>query len=249
MLAGQVGYQLRLLTRTPRALWFAVFAPAGLLALRLGRLTHLDGAHVSPLVAGLAVFGLLNTAYLTHASGLVAARQDGVLRRWRLAPLPAGGYFAGRIAATVLLADAGAAVVVLLGVVMAGLRVDAGTALGLLAVCTAGAAAWAALGTAVTAVVPTVEATFPIVGLTYLPVIFLSGAFGAFPGEPGPLATLIRYLPAQPVIDAVTQTLGPGRIPGRDLAVLAAWAAAGLLLSVRFFRWTPHRPTHSQRGG
>ena len=31
-------------------------------------------------------------------------------------------------------------------------------------------------------------------------------------------------------------------IQGRDLAVLAGWAAAGLLASVRFFRWDPHRP-------
>jgi hypothetical protein len=40
MLVGQVGYQVRLLTRTPRALWLAIFAPAGLLALRLGRISR-----------------------------------------------------------------------------------------------------------------------------------------------------------------------------------------------------------------
>ena len=46
MLAGQVGYQLRLLTRTPRALWFAMLAPAGVLALRLGE--HLTPAATQP---------------------------------------------------------------------------------------------------------------------------------------------------------------------------------------------------------
>jgi ABC-2 type transport system permease protein len=257
MLAGQVGYQLRLLVRTRRALWFAVFAPAGLLALRLGQLSH-PGGHlpagspVYPAVAGLAVFGLLNTAYLTHASGLVAARQDGVLRRWRLTPLPAGGYFTGRIAATMLLAGAGAAVVIVTGVAMAGLPVPAGAVPGLLAVLTIGALAWAALGTAVTIMVPTAEASFPVIGLTYLPVIFLSGVFGAFPGEPGWLAALARYLPVRPLIDAVAGALqytgaGLAPVPGRDLAVLAAWAAAGLAVSVRFFRWNPQRPAHSRR--
>jgi ABC-2 type transport system permease protein len=256
MLAGQVGYQLRLLARTPRALWFAIFAPAGVLALRLGHISHPGGhpAASSPvfaLVAGLAVFGLLNTAYMTHASGLVSARQDGVLRRWRLTPLPAGGYFAGRIAATVLLADAGGAVVILIGVAMADLHVDAGASLSLLAAFTAGALTWATLGTAVTIVVPTAEAAFPVIGLTYLLVIFLSGVFGSFPGEPNWLTTLVRYLPAQPPIDAVTWALrhtagGLAPIPGRDLAVLAAWSAAGLLVSVRFFRWNPQRPAHSR---
>jgi ABC-2 type transport system permease protein len=256
MLVGQAGYQLRLLTRTPRALWFAIFAPAGVLALRLGHISHV-GVHpaasspVFALVAGLAAFGLLNTAYMTHASGLVSARQDGVLRRWRLTPLPTGGYFAARIAATVLLADTGGAVVILIGVAMAGLHVDAGALASLLAAFTIGALAWAALGTAATIVVPTAEATFPVIGLTYLPVIFLSGVFGSFPGEPNWLATLTRYLPAQPLIDAVTRALqhtasGLAPIPGRDLAVLAAWGAAALLVSVRFFRWNPQRPAHSR---
>ena len=31
------------------------------------------------------------------------------------------------------------------------------------------------------------------------------------------------------------------RISGGDLAVLAAWGLAGLLLAVRFFAWTPRR--------
>ena len=44
MIVGQVGYQVRLLTRTPRALWLAIFAPAGLLALRLGRIGHPRGS-------------------------------------------------------------------------------------------------------------------------------------------------------------------------------------------------------------
>jgi hypothetical protein len=57
----------------------------------------------------------------------------------------------------------------------------------------------------------------------------------------------MSYLPAQPRIDAVTRALGyPLGPPARDLAVLAAWAVSGLLLSVRFFRWDPHRPRHAR---
>jgi ABC-2 type transport system permease protein len=257
LLAGQIGYQLRLLSRTPRALWLAIIAPGVLLALRLGGISHL-GSHPRPgspvfaLVAGLAAFGLINTAFMTHAAGLVAARQDGVLRRWRLTPLPSSGYFAGRIVATVLLADVGGLVVVLIGVVMAGLQLSTGVVLALLAALTAGAIAWAAIGTAVTALVPSTEGTFAILGLVYLPVIFLSGAFGPFAGEPAWLARLVSYLPAQPLIDAVFAALrgaaaGPGLMPGRDLAVLAAWAVAGLLLSVWFFRWNPQRPSRGRR--
>jgi ABC-2 type transport system permease protein len=221
MIVGQVGYQVRLLTRTPRALWLAIFAPAGLLALRLGRISH-PGTHpaaaspVLALVAGLAVFGLLNTAFLTHAAGLVAARQDGVLRRWRLSPLPAGGYFAGRITATVLLAETGGLVVVMLGTVLAGLRLPAGSVVGLLAAFTVGAAAWAALGTAATIVVPSTEATFPVIGLVYLPVALLSGVLGPFSWEPGWLAGWAAALPARPA--AGGRGGGSAARPGRAAA-------------------------------
>jgi hypothetical protein len=55
------------------------------------------------------------------------------------------------------------------------------------------------------------------------------------------------------VIDAVTRILaarasGRAPLPGRDIAVICLWAAAGLTISVRFFRWNPQRPVH-RRGG
>ena len=61
--------------------------------------------------------------------------------------------------------------------------------------------------------------------------IIFSGGFGGLSGLPHWLNTLISYLPAQPMIDAVTRALG------------------GLLLSVRFFRWDPTRPRHARSAG
>jgi len=104
----------------------------------------------------------------------------------------------------VLLADAAGVVVLLIGVAMAGLPVTAGTFATVLAALTLGALAWAALGTAASIVVPTAEATFPVIGLTYLPVILLSGVVGTIPGEPGWLTTAVHYLPANPLIEAVS---------------------------------------------
>jgi len=36
-------------------------------------------------------------------------------------------------------------------------------------------------------------------------------------------------------------------VPGHDLAVLAAWAVAGLLARLRFFRWAPQVPARNRR--
>jgi ABC-2 type transport system permease protein len=257
VLAAQVRYQLLLLTRTPRALIAGLIMPGVLLALRLGRVKHVSGHGVTlPLaasVAGLVMFGILSTAYMTHASGLVSAREDGVLRRWRATPLPAGGYFAGRIAATVLLADASGLVLVVVGVAMAGMHVTAAMLASLLLAATLGALTLASVGTAVTIGIPTASSANPVLMITYLPLIIFSGALGALSGLPHWLATLMSYLPAQPLIDAATKILeNPGggfaMMSGRDLAVLAAWAAFGAAVSVRYFRWDPHRPAHSKRG-
>jgi ABC-2 type transport system permease protein len=259
VIGGQVRYQLTLMLRTPRTLMAGLILPGALLALQLGRIQHVgQGAAADVLaarVAGLVVLGAMSVAYLSHASSLVVAREDGVLRRWRATPLPSWGYFAGRIIATVLLADAAALILVLVGVAMAGLHLTAGAIGGLLLAVSLGALALAAAGTAVTPLLTSAQGANPLLTLTYLPLIIFSGGFGGLSGLPHWLNTAMSYLPAQPMIDAVTRALqssagqsGPG-LSGRDLAVLAAWALGGLLVSVRFFQWDPHRPRHARAAG
>jgi ABC-2 type transport system permease protein len=242
LLAAQVGYQLRLLLRTPRALGAGVAVPALLLLLSNPGHAGVPASHL----AGLAVLGVTVTAWVTHGIGLVAAREAGVLKRWRAAPLPPWCYFAGRITATVVVAIAAAAVTVAIGVARYGTRLDAGAAVGLLVAVGLGALAWATPATALTGVIPSVEGASPILTLTYLPVILLSGVFGSLAGQPHWLTTLPGWLPAQPMIDAATRALqhpaGPPVLPGHDLLVLAAWAAAGLVASMVLFRWEPSRP-------
>jgi ABC-2 type transport system permease protein len=237
--AAQLRYQWLLLTRSPRALWAGVLLPVMLLVL-----TSAGHAHVAvSALAGRAVLGVTLTAYFTHAGGLVAAREAGVLKRWRATPLPPWCYFAARICATVLMALASGAVTVLAGVALYHVRLGAGAALGLLLALGLGALAWASVGTAVSALIPTTESAQPLLALSYFPVMLLSGALGTVSGAPGWLTGLLRYLPGQPTIDAASSALrasgGGLSLPGHDLAVLAAWAVAGLLASVRLFRWQP----------
>jgi ABC-2 type transport system permease protein len=254
VIGGQLRYQLTLLMRTPRTLMAGLILPGALLALQLGRVQHIgQGAAADVLaarVAGLVVLGAMSVAYLTHASSLIVAREDGILRRWRATPLPTWGYFAGRIAAAVLIADVAALILVLVGAAMAGLHLTGAGIVSLLVASTAGSLALAAAGTAITRLIPSAQGANQLLALTYIPLIIFSGGFGGLSGLPHWLNTLMSYLPAQPMIDAVTRALQPSAgLSGRDLAVLAAWAVGGLLLSVRFFQWDPHRPRHARAAG
>jgi ABC-2 type transport system permease protein len=255
VLAAQLRYQLTLLMRNPRAMAAGLILPGALLALQLGKVQHLGStpagmAALAPHVAGLVVFSATAIALFTHANGLVVAREDGVLRRWRVSPLPAWAYFAARIAATVLVALAAGLVLVLVAVGMAGLHLTTHAVVGLLAVDALGAIALAAAGTAMTAIIPSAQAAQPVLMLTYIPLIVLSGAFGSVQSLPHWLTTAVTYLPAQPMIDAIQRVLlhsGGALMSTHDLAVLAAWVAGGLLVSFRFFSWDPHRPGHARQ--
>jgi ABC-2 type transport system permease protein len=240
LLATQISYQARLLA-SGRAITIGVGLPVILLFASHGTHGHAGAAGI----AGYAVFGLTLTAWNTYGVRLVAAREAGVLKRWRATPLPRWCYFLGRIVATVVVAVAAGAATVAAGVLLYGTHLTVSGALGALVAFVLGGFAWAATATALTAVIPTVEAAAPTLMLTYFPVIIISGIFGAI-SEPHWLATIASYLPAQPLVGAVASSLqhtaGHPLLPARDLVVLAVWAVAGLAAAIATFRWEPHRP-------
>jgi ABC-2 type transport system permease protein len=248
VLASQIRYQLTLLIRNPRAIAAGLILPGAMLALERGSAQHITMAQAAPRIAGLVAFSVAAIALFTHALGLVTAREEGVLRRWHASPLPAWAYFTGRIVATVLVTAAAGLILVMVAVAMTGVHLTAHAMLGLLVADALGALALAAAGTAITAIIPNVQSAQPVLMLTYIPLVILSGAFGAFQNLPHWLNTAVTYLPVQPVIDAGARSLqyNGAIMSGHDLAVLAGWIVGGLLVSFRFFAWDPHRPAHAR---
>ena len=240
LLADQISYQARLLA-SGRAITIGIGFPIILLIASHQSHTHTTDADV----AQYAVFGLTLTAWNTYGVRLVASREAGILKRWWATPLPRWCYFLGRILATVAVATVAGAATVAAGVLLYNTHLSVSGALGALIAFILGSFAWAATATALTAVIPTIEAAAPTFLVTYFPVIIISGVFGAI-SEPHWLATIASYLPAKPLSHAVGIALGHTSghtwLPARDLVVLAAWAIAGIAIAVVTFRWEPHRP-------
>jgi ABC-2 type transport system permease protein len=242
LLIGQIRYQLSLLLATPNALFIGIGLPVLLLILFHPQ----RGSFPAASVAGVAIFGLTVTAWNTHGIRLIQAREAGVLKRWRATPLPRWCYFLGRIVTTALFSTAAGAVTIAVGVLFYHAHVTAAAAGAMLVAMILGALAWAAAATAMTGLIPTAESANPIFMLIYFPVVFISGALGAISVLPHWLTTLASCLPAQPMVGALTNSLrhtaGAPFLPGRDVAVLVAWAVAGIVAAVVLFRWEPHRP-------
>lgn len=247
VLASQLRYQLTLLGRNPRAVAAGVVLPGALLALGRGNAQHITMAQAAPKIAGLVALSAVAIAFFTHATGLVVAREDGVLRRWHASPLPSWAYFAGRIMATMAVTAAAGLILVLVALGMTGVHLTGHAVVGLLVADMLAALALAAAGTAITTVIPSAQAAQPVLMLTYIPLVVLGGTFGAITSLPHWVNTAMTYLPVQPAIDAASRALQRGTImSGHDLAVLAGWAVGGLLVSFRYFAWDPHRPRHAR---
>ncbi len=250
LIAGQVRYQLRLLVATPGALVIGIGFPVILLVAAQAR--HGSQAGLATL-AGFTVFGLTVTAFNTHGIRLIAAREAGILRRWRASPLPPSCYFISQILTSSLFATCSGAATFVFGMLYYGIHVTgAGAALGIVALLL-GALAWSSLATALAGLVPRVDVAQPVFILIYFPIVIISGALGGFHHLPGWLSAIASYLPAEPLVNALTHALQTGAagpsLPARDIILMLAWAVGGLLLAVLLFRWDPHRPAQRRRAG
>ncbi len=257
LLGAQIRYQLTLMVRSARTYMLALILPAIMLILLLKARTHgsqaaITAEHLAD-ISGIVVFGTFGIAYITFASTLVAAREEGVLRRWHVTPLPAWVYFTARIIASVLLADCAGIILLVVGAVMADVHLSASAVIRLLVAATLGALTLAAAGTAVTTLATSVQSVGSVLLFTYMPLLIFSGGVGKL-SLPQWVNTLMSYFPVQPVVHDVSRALQPSSsglalMSLRDLAVLAAWAAGCLLVSMRLFRWDPHRPRHARLVG
>jgi ABC-2 type transport system permease protein len=238
LIASQFQYHFGLMVRSPRAIFAGVLLPAIILAMRG---TNAAG-QASDVVAGLAVLGAVSASYVAHATSLVLARESGVLRRWRLSPLPAWCFFAGKTLATLVLAVGCALGTVVVAALM-GISSQPGHVVMMIGPILIGVLCWATVATAVSSLIPAGGAAYPLLTLTYLPIVLLSGAVGPATVQSAWLRTVTNLLPVRPVLVACSSALRDGHldISVQGVAVLTCWTGAAALVAGRLFQWTPRR--------
>lgn len=243
----QLRYDQKVFWRNPPAVFFTVIFPVLLLVIfsaafgdqRLDTAGGIEAtAYYVPAILSLAVIA---ATMQTLAMSLTIAREEGRLKRGRGTPMPAWIFIAGRIANSVVVAALMLALVAVIGSLLYGVAIPWGQAPQLLAVLAIGAATFCCLGIAITAVIPSQEAAAPILNAILLPLYFLSGILIPEDELPAGVLDFAGHFPVRHFFAATFDAYAGGAagIPWGDLAVVAAWGVAGLLLAVRFFRWTP----------
>ncbi|HEX4931393.1 MAG TPA: ABC transporter permease [Gaiellaceae bacterium] len=201
-----------------------------------------DGIPASTyLVGGLIAYAAANTALGGLAITLVIRREYGILKRLRSTPLPAPLYLTAVLLSNLLVVVLQSFVVVALGLGLFDAQLPENWLSFLLAL-GLGAASFAGLGLAITALVRSGEAIAAVVNVIILPMSFLSGSFGPADELPGFLAALRDVLPLRYLIDVVLGAYVDGDALWEHptaIAVLAAWGAGGYVVARRRFGWEP----------
>ncbi len=249
LVAHQFRYDQKTFWRNPASVFFTVAFPVILLlifATVFGDETVdvYGGIETTTYyVPAIVTLSVISATMQSLAMSLVIAREDGRLKRGRGTPMPAWVFIAGRVGNSVVVAILMLVLIAALGRLAYGVDVPWERLPAIVLTIVVGAAAFCCLGIALTAAIPSQDAAAPIVNALLLPLYFLSGVF--IPDDQLP-SGVIHFADAFPVrhffealFGAYVQAGGGSCFEWGNLAVVAAWGVLGLLLAVRYFRWTP----------
>jgi ABC-2 type transport system permease protein len=233
----QFRLERKMFWRNPSAAFFNFLLPLLFLVLTATAFGVSDD-DLEVLVPGIAGMGVLATTFTSLAFNLTYLRNEGILKRIRGTPMPPAAYLAGLIGSSALNAFLQVALVVTIGNLAYGVDWPQDPAL-LTAFTVLGLVCFAALGVAFSHAIPNEEAAPAYTNAVFLPLIFISGVFYSADELPEALRVIAEALPLKHLIDGLSQAIvGGGGDAGTAALVVAGWAAAGLVLAVRFFRWS-----------
>jgi ABC-2 type transport system permease protein len=232
----QFRFERKLFWRNPSAAFFNFLLPLLLLFL-IATAFSTDDDELEVLIPGIAGMGVLATTFTALAFNLTLLRDEGVLKRWRGTPMPAGAYLAGLIGSAAMNAFVQVALVVMIGNLVYGVEWPREPLL-LVLFTVLGVVCFAALGVAFSHLIPNEDAAPAYTNAVFLPLIFVSGVFYSADDLPEALKAVAEALPLKHLIDGLSEAIvGGGGDAATAAVVVGGWALAGIVLAVRFFRW------------
>jgi ABC-2 type transport system permease protein len=247
---AQVGYVNKAFWRNPARAFFTFAFPLMFLVIFTALLGH-GTVHLGPLavksstyyVAAMAAYAVITSCFNNISIGLVFQRQSGLLKRIAGTPLPRASFLGGQVLHALLIAVLLVAITAAFGRAAYGADLPGGaTLLDFLVMLLVGAASFCALGLAVTGLVPDADAAPAVINVAILPLLFLSGIFIPLGNDtPSWISWVARVFPIRHFADGMQAGFLGTPFHWSDVAIVAAWGAAGLVVALRWFSWEPRR--------
>jgi ABC-2 type transport system permease protein len=234
----QYRLERRMFWRNPSAAFFNFLLPLLFLAL-FGAIFAGEQADLDVIVPGIAGMSVMSTTFTALAMNLTSLRELGILKRIRGTPMPSSAYLAALAGHAVTNTALQVAIVTFAGKLLFGTGWPRDwVALAVFVIL--GAAAFAALGVALSHAIPNVESAPAYVNAVFLPLIVISGVVYDAEEAPAFLRDIASGLPLKHLIDGLSGAMVKGVGLGGHttaLLVLAVWGGIGAVLAVRGFSW------------
>jgi ABC-type multidrug transport system permease subunit len=191
------------------------------------------------LVPGLIGAQVLSSGFWGVGAMLATFREQKVLRRIYLTPLPPWVFFSALVLYRMTLLAVQALLLVGFAALVFGVHI-VGSPFAVIFVLLLGAATFVALGSIISAVVKTTESANNIASVLTVPLAFLSDAYIPLDRFPPAVSNALHLLPSTQFIDTfrgVAMHAVPLSAYSGWILVLACWTIAATAISARYFRW------------
>jgi len=201
-------------------------------------------------VAGMIASGLVNTGFQQLAITIPMERDFGTLKRLRGTPMSVSSYFIGKALLVTTLMIIQTALLLIFGSLMFGLNLPTSPTLwwNFTWLVVLGSACSTVLGIAFSVVPKSGRGASAVVSPIVIILQFFSGVFFVFTSLPSwmqqfaalfPLKWLTQgmrsvFLP----VDFATQEVAGNWEIGKTAAILTIWLVAGLIISIKTFKWS-----------
>lgn len=243
----QFRFDQKVFWRNPASLFFTVTLPVVLLLI-LGfsfgsteLSTHGGIAATDYYVPAIITIAIVSAATQSLAMSLVQARESGRLKRGRGTPMPAWAFILGRVGNAFVVSVVMLAVIALTGWALFGVELPFSRLPEILLTLAIGTAAFICLGIALTVIIPSQESAASIATGLILPLYFISGIFIPDQELSSGILGFANHFPVRPFFEAMLGAYLPGGegLDSGRLLVVAIWGVAGLVIALRWFRWSP----------
>jgi ABC-2 type transport system permease protein len=248
MVLHQARYDLLGFSRNRQARFFTLLLPLIFLVIFVGVFGNdiIGPQHVRSAtyyVPGLAAMGLIGGSFVNLVISITTDRETGILKRRRATPVPAWVVIAGRTLMTMGVSLAVMAVLLLVGRLAYGVTIPVQGIPAIVITAVLGSATFCVLAYAFSSAIDNADAAQPMTQAIMLPLYFVSGVFVPNIELPTWLRDVAQVFPVQHLADGLHNAFDPAvqgiGLVWSDVAVLALWAALGVLVAVRRFAWVP----------
>lgn len=252
-LRTQTTFNLIAFTRNPASTFFTIVLPIIFLVVFttiFGNEEVANGRRVATFyVPAILALALISATMVNLAITLTSRREQGVLKRVRATPLAPWIFIVAQGLAGMALSIFMAVLFVGIGWALFDVTVQAVGIIPFVVSVLLGAAAFSALGVALTTIITSEEAAPAVTNAVVLPLYFISDIFiisgDGSPAVGGFLATVANLFPIKHLGQALSESFDPFAsevpLPVDHWLMLAVWGVIGLLVGLWKFRWVPRR--------